>query len=359
MAKGEEKSSARILRASLIIPCTLEAPEGHFTWAQRLHFSLSSTVLTILFSLADQCARFCGWRATGWGFMHPRNLHNDRYDFDALLGAYPDLQNHVRANPTGDLTIDFSDASAVYALNHALLTHHYGVVHWPLPTGALCPGVPGRADYIYHLADLLGISAEDRSNKQRVFDLGTGANCIYPILGSQLYGWKFVGSEIDSQSAKSARAVTELNPCLRSRIRIVRQKNPQALFAGVIKPGDRFAATMCNPPFYESAEAALAESQRKRRNVGRGKDRQGADELNFGGLPTELWCEGGELGFILSMIGESAAYREQVRWFTTLVSKSAHLKPLQALLEQDASTEVRVIPMQQGKKVSRILAWRF
>lgn len=26
------------------------------------------------------------------------------------------------------------------------------------------------------------------------FDIGTGANCIYPLLGASLLGWKFVGS---------------------------------------------------------------------------------------------------------------------------------------------------------------------
>jgi 23S rRNA (adenine1618-N6)-methyltransferase len=290
--------------------------------------------------------------------MHPRNLHNDRYDFDALTAAYPDLQKYVRANPVGDLTIDFSDASAVYALNHALLTHHYGVARWPLPKGALCPGVPGRADYIHYLADLLGHSTQDAA-KLRIFDLGTGANCIYPILGSQLYGWKFVGSEIDAQAFKAARATVEANACLRSRIRVVRQKDPQALFAGAIKRSDRFAATMCNPPFHESAQAAQVGSQRKRLNVSGGKDAKGAAELNFGGLATELWCAGGEFVFIKKMIQESVDYREQVGWFTTLVSKSAHVEPLHALLESSQAAEVRVIPMQQGQKVSRFLAWRF
>jgi len=293
--------------------------------------------------------------------MHPRNLHNDRYDFDALLGAYPELQPYVRANPAGESSIDFSDASAVYALNHALLTHHYGVVYWSLPEGALCPGVPGRADYIHHLADLLG-DAEQGANKPRIFDLGTGANCIYPILGSQLYGWKFVGSEIDSQAFKAARSTVEVNPCLRSRIRIVRQKNPQALFEGVIKRGDHFAAMMCNPPFHDSAEAAQAGSQRKRLNMGggkAGKAGKAVGELNFGGLATELWCEGGEYLFIQRMIRESVDYQEQVGWFTTLVSKSVHVHPLQSEIERTNAAEVRIVPMEQGQKISRFLAWRF
>ena len=291
--------------------------------------------------------------------MHPRNLHSDRYDFDALFEAYPNLREHARANPAGDWTIDFSDASAVYALNHALLTLHYGVAHWPLPEGALCSGVPGRVDYVHHLADLLGPAAQAPGNKLRVFDLGTGANCIYPILGSQLYGWKFVGSEIDAQAFKSARAMLEMNPRLRSRIRVVRQKDGQSLFEGVVKRGDRFAASVCNPPFHDSAQAAQASSEQKRQHVSGGKAGKKTSDLNFGGLATELWCEGGEYVFIRRMIEESVSCREQVGWFTTLVSRSAHVEPLQAELAKSEAAEVRVIPVEQGQKVSRILAWRF
>lgn len=290
--------------------------------------------------------------------MHPRNQHQDRYDFDALTHAYPALQPYVLGNPSGEPTIDFSDAQAVYALNHALLTHHYGITHWALPKGALCPGIPGRADYIHHLADLIG-SSEASTAKSRIFDVGTGANCIYPILGCQLYAWKFVGSEIDPQSLKSARAIVELNASLRNHVRILRQKNPQALFAGLIKPSDRFAATLCNPPFHDSAEAAQASSQRKSRNLNRAKVGKGAAQLNFGGQNTELWCEGGELGFIQQMIRESVDYEAQVGWFTSLVSKSTHIPPLETALKQVSAAEVKVIPMHQGQKSSRILAWRF
>lgn len=30
--------------------------------------------------------------------------------------------------------------------------------------------------------------------KVRGFDIGTGANCIYPLLGASLLGWSVVGS---------------------------------------------------------------------------------------------------------------------------------------------------------------------
>lgn len=287
--------------------------------------------------------------------MHSRNPHQGRYDFEALCQACPDLAAHVKPNPKGDQTIDFSDVAAVLCLNRALLAHYYDVKHWMIPAGYLCPPIPGRADYIHSLADLLSESSQG----VRVLDIGTGANCIYPIIGSQSYGWKFVGSEIDPVAMKSARAIVELNPCLAKQIRIVAQKNPRSIFAGVIKPCDRFDLTMCNPPFHTSAEAAQEGSQRKVRNLSRGRAGQGAAKLNFGGQSSELWCWGGEVAFIEQMIQESVTCREQVSWFTTLVSKSEHLPALQKALQEIGASEVKVIPMSQGQKVSRVLAWRF
>lgn len=287
--------------------------------------------------------------------MHPRNPHIGRYDFEALCQACPDLSAYVQANPTGDQTVDFANPAAVLCLNRALLALHYDVSHWMIPQGYLCPPIPGRADYIHHLADLI----QDESPPVRVLDIGTGANCIYPIIGSQAYGWKFVASEIDPVSAKAARTIVDANPCLQKQVRIVQQKNPKSIFKGVIKPSDRFAATMCNPPFHDSAEAAQAGSQRKVRNLSKGRGSKGAAVLNFGGQHHELWCAGGEVAFIQQMVRESVDYSQQVQWFTSLVSKSESLPAIQKALDATAAVEVKVIPMELNQKISRLIAWRY
>jgi len=58
--------------------------------------------------------------------------------------------------------------------------------------------VPNRSNYIHWIEDLLAsdiIEKNDASgDKVRGFDIGTGANCIYPLLGASLLGWNFVGS---------------------------------------------------------------------------------------------------------------------------------------------------------------------
>lgn len=294
------------------------------------------------------------------GALHPRNPHQGRYDFSVLQAAVPALEAHVRQNPAGQSTIDFSDPAAVLCLNQALLVHFYRVRHWLIPAGYLCPPIPGRADTIHYLADLLGGDGEVPTGKQvRVLDIGTGANCIYPILGSQSYGWKFVGTEIDPVSVKTARLIVESNPCLSPLIKVVQQKESSSIFKGILRKGERFDLTLCNPPFHASPEAAQAGSQRKVKNLSKGRAGKGQAQLNFGGQGAELWCAGGELAFITQMIRESADFAAQVGWFSSLVSKGEHVRPLKKVLTQCGAEQVTVIPMSQGQKVSRLLAWRF
>jgi 23S rRNA (adenine1618-N6)-methyltransferase len=81
--------------------------------------------------------------------------------------------------------------------------------------------------------------------------------------------------------------------------------------------------------------------------------------LNFSGQNSELWCKGGELGFITQMIYESVKYPMQCLWFTTLVSKKENLKNIYKLLSKVGTAEIKTIDMAQGQKISRIVAWTF
>ena len=243
--------------------------------------------------------------------LHPRNRHHQRYDLPALCQAHPDLQGYITLNPLGEQTIDFANPQAVKALNKALLAHFYAVKHWDIPDGFLCPPVPGRADYIHHLADLLAQDSGEVPKQATILDIGTGANLIYPLIGVHEYGWRFTGSEISPEAFASAQAIVNGNPGLTRQIRLRRQKESQAIFHGVIHKNETYDATLCNPPFHDSAESARAGGERKRRNLGLGAD----SALNFGGQQQELWCEGGEVAFILRMIAESKGFGRQVKWF--------------------------------------------
>lgn len=283
--------------------------------------------------------------------MHPRNRFRSGYDFAQLMACSPPLTDFVKPNAHGADSIDYADPLAVKALNAALLKQAYGLQHWDIPPGFLCPPIPGRSDYIHHLADLI---SSRRGPAVRVLDIGTGANVIYPLIGVSEYGWSFVGAEMDAEALRWAEKLVQSNASVAGHIACRLQESPMQCFRGIIRKGERFDLTMCNPPFHASAADAEAGTQRKLRNLGVKK--QG---LNFGGRAGELWCDGGELGFILRMIEESTAYAWNCGWFTTLVSKSEHLSRLEKALRKVKAAEVRIIDMAQGQKRSRILAWRF
>ena len=283
--------------------------------------------------------------------LHPRNRFNTRYDFPQLIACSPALAAFVKPNAYGDDSIDYADPLAVKALNQALLKQAYGLNHWDIPPGYLCPPIPGRSDYIHHLADLI---AQRRGPSVRVLDIGTGANCIYPLIGASEYGWSFVGAEVDPTALRWAKKIVAANPSVAGLIDCRLQKSATQCFHGIIQPGEHFDLTLCNPPFHGSAAAAAEGTQRKLRNLG-GK----TAGLNFGGKANELWCEGGELGFIRRMIEVSAVFAGQCGWFTTLVSKSEHLPRLEQALRRVKAATIKVIDMAQGQKKSRILAWSF
>ena len=291
--------------------------------------------------------------------LHPRNRHSRRHDFERLVAVCPELQGWLRRAPHGGLSVDFADPGAVRALNKALLADAYGVRNWDIPAGYLCPPVPGRADYMHHLADLLAeghAGRIPRGPEVRVLDVGVGASAIYPLIGHRDYGWSFVGSDVDETALASAARILAANPGLAQAITLRRQRNADAVFAGVLRAGERFDLTLCNPPFHTSARAATEAAREKWRKLGRGAS--GATR-NFGGQGTELWCRGGEAGFIRRMVAESAEFAEQAAWVTTLVSSSGSLPDVQRALRQAGARHVRTVPMAQGQKRSRFVAWSF
>lgn len=292
--------------------------------------------------------------------LHARNLHRGNYDFELLCKTLPALSEFVHENQYGNLSIDFSDARAVLALNQALLKQFYHVDFWYLPEGYLCPPIPGRADYIHGLSDLLmDDNGEVVTGKQvKVLDIGTGANCIYPIIGSQSYGWSFVGADIDALALKTAGLIVKSNKNLSGHIKLRLQKQPAAIFKGVINATDKFAFTMCNPPFHASMEKAQAGSRRKVSNLNKGKAVDKA-ALNFAGQENELCCAGGEIAFLKQMATESVEFAKQVQWFSSLVSKSENVSPIKKRLTQLGAKQVKVVKMAQGQKISRFIAWQF
>jgi len=288
--------------------------------------------------------------------LHPRNLHRDPYDFEKLISCVPELKHYVFVNAYQSVTINFSLPKAVKLLNKALLLHFYKVQDWDIPEGNLCPPIPGRADYIHYIADLIGEKNPQNSDIKGL-DIGTGANLVYPLIAHSSYGWKMLGTDINDISLKNAEYILSQNPDLLPFIHLKKQPETQRIFKNIIDKEDRFVFSMCNPPFHDSEESAMKGNFRKTKNLKKSTVKKPL--LNFGGQQSELWCEGGELAFITNMIRESVLYSSQILWFTCLVSKKDNLSKLTSLLKKIKAADFRIIEMSQGQKISRILAWTF
>lgn len=291
--------------------------------------------------------------------LHPRSRHRTSYDFKSLITCCPEIEKFVFVNKYNNETIDFANPNAVKILNKALLKQFYNISNWDIPANYLCPPIPGRADYIHYIADLLSTSNNNvvpKGKSIRILDIGVGANCVYPIIGNHEYDWSFVGSDVDSIAINSANKIVESNPSLKN-IELRKQNTAEHLFKGIIKPDDFFDATICNPPFHSSQAEAQAGTVRKVRNLSGGKTKNPV--MNFGGQNTELWCKGGEKEFISKMIKESVEFSANCFWFSSLVSKSENLKSIYYEIEKANAMEVKTIEMKQGNKISRFVAWTF
>ena len=292
--------------------------------------------------------------------LHSRNRNRERYDFSALTSCIPELNNYVRPNKYGEDSVDFSNPVAVKLLNKALLNHYYGIKSWEFPDENLCPPIPGRADYIHHIADLLGENNHGSipsGDKITCLDIGLGASCIYPIIGVTEYYWKFIGSDIAPKSISSAQNIINSNSSLKDKIECRLQKKPKNVFVGVISKEDIVDVTICNPPFHSSIEDAQKGTRRKIKNLSGEKVK--APKLNFAGISYELVCDGGEYQFIQNMIRESKSISNNCYWFSTLVSKQANLKGIYKTLGKIEASQIKTIPMGTGNKSSRIVAWTF
>jgi 23S rRNA (adenine1618-N6)-methyltransferase len=297
--------------------------------------------------------------------LHPRNRHRARYDFDQLIQASSALAPYVKTNVYGNASIDFSNAQAVKALNQALLKQFYAVNVWDIPKHYLCPPIPGRADYIHYIADLLSrgnAGVVPQGSSVRVLDIGVGANMIYPLIGTREYGWQFVGADVDAKALSNAQKIVDANG-FSNDIELRLQTSPASIFKGVIKQGEEFSLTMCNPPFHRSLEDAQAGTKRKWQGLGKHLVKRGPNDrnslLNFGGQNAELYCDGGEQAFVTAMVNESKLYATQCMWFTTLISKAANLPSVYRALKKMNALEVVTIEMSQGQKKSRVVAWTF
>lgn len=282
--------------------------------------------------------------------MHKNNKHQKGYDFIRLTQTLPELKPFVFKNDYGTTTVDFANPVVVKLLNKALLKTYYKIDYWEFPDEHLCPPIPGRVDYIHHLKDLLNLDIS-----AKVLDIGTGATCIFPLLGFKAYNWQFVASDVDALALKNAQKIIDKNS-LSTTIELRFQPNKSHILKSIIKSTDSFTMSMCNPPFYKNEQDAIDSTIRKLKGL---KKDSKIPVRNFSGTGNELWYEGGEKAFLHNYLYESSLFKTNCFWYTSLVSNKDLVKSMQKSLKKLGAIQVKIINMQQGNKISRVVAWTF
>ncbi|KAL1554425.1 23S rRNA (adenine(1618)-N(6))-methyltransferase [Salvia divinorum] len=316
----------------------------------------------------------------------PPNRYADNLpDFAQLASLYPSFEPYVFYSRDGCPRIDWTDFNSTRELTRVLLLHDLGV-NWWIPDGQLCPTVPNKLNYIHWIEDLLALdivpAIRVEGDITTGFDIGTGANCIYPLLGSSVLGWKFVGSDITDIAIEWANKNVESNPHLSNLIEIrwagvghgvgISENNPilssegsvqlsnpgtenvgflassvletqlnakkyydgPPVLIGSVKDGEKFDFCMCNPPFFETMEEAGLNPK-----------------TSCGGTPAEMVCSGGEHAFIKHIIEDSATLKDIFRWYSSMVGRKLNLNILVSELWKVGATVVKTTEFVQGRMV--------
>ena len=112
-----------------------------------------------------------------------------------------------------------------------------------------------RLNYIHWVEDLLAMArppaAGAAARTIKGIDIGTGASCIYALLGATINKWRFVATEVAAESVAAARANVERNN-LQPSIDVRHVKPGTFLVPNLRDDDGEFDFCMCNPPFFAS-----------------------------------------------------------------------------------------------------------
>ncbi|XP_067864452.1 RNA N6-adenosine-methyltransferase mettl16 [Heptranchias perlo] len=282
--------------------------------------------------------------------MHPRNRYKDKPpDFTYLASKYTEFQQHVHTNLTGKVSLNFKDPEAVRALTCTLLKEDFGLTI-DIPLERLIPTVPLRLNYIHWVEDLIG-GGTDKSKLIRGIDIGTGASCIYPLLGATMNGWFFLATEVDDMCFNYAKKNVEQNH-LSDLIKVVKVPQKTLLMDALKEESEIvYDFCMCNPPFFANQLEAKGVNSRN-------PSRPPPSSVNTGGI-TEIMAEGGELEFVKRIIHDSLQLKKRLRWYSCMLGKKCSLAPLKEELRQQGVPKVTHTEFCQGRTMRWALAWSF
>ncbi|XP_062071731.1 RNA N6-adenosine-methyltransferase METTL16 isoform X2 [Lepus europaeus] len=274
--------------------------------------------------------------------MHARNRYKDKPpDFAYLASKYPDFKQHVQINLNGRVSLNFKDPEAVRALTCTLLREDFGL-SIDIPVERLIPTVPLRLNYIHWVEDLIGHQDSDKSTLRRGIDIGTGASCIYPLLGATLNGWYFLATEVDDMCFNYAKKNVEKNN-LSDLIKVVKVPQKTLLMDALKEESEIiYDFCMCNPPFFANQLEAKGVNSRNPR-------RPPPSSVNTGGV-TEIMAEGGELEFVKRIIHDSLQLKKRLRWYSCMLGKKCSLAPLKEELRIQGSPPSKRRKLEKPRK---------
>jgi 23S rRNA A1618 N6-methylase RlmF len=211
-------------------------------------------------------------------------------------------------------------------------------------------------------------------------DIGTGCSCIYPLLLSRDVftegkRWQFLATDIDPFSIECAQENVNANHLQdviqlalvpktddKGGPRCFNQVNSEEsfkcntpIFTALNKARELYKTSpfrldfcMKNPPFYSCESEASAP---------RAGDQRERTDMAF----HESVYPGGERGFALDMMYDSLVYRDEVTWYSLMVSKKTNLIALQKDLENIGLSRgsIRTVEFDQGKMKRWGIAWTF
>lgn len=291
-----------------------------------------------------------------------KNIEDEEVSHLKMASNHPELLKYLVTNPTtGAQLINLKNEESVRLYNQALLYDWFGI-KIELPPGHLCPTVLSRTRYIRWIAELLKHCGQE---EKIGIDVGTGASCVYPLIGHAAYGWKFISSDVDDESLEWASKNVKLNNWT-DFIAVVKAKEvaPHSpsqsgedktyhILDGLlnsdssrIRSGsvnfEKVHFSMCNPPYFDRPEDKI--------------ERHDTVCIATDG---ELATSGGEVEFVKQMIRESAELKSSVSWYTTLLGKKSSVQPLLRYLKTFNPAEIRHTTFIQGRNSRWAIAWTF
>lgn len=283
--------------------------------------------------------------------METNNPYEVDIDFAVLALQDADFAKILKSN--GQL--DFSNPESVQQLTKSLLKRDFGLTI-ELPPDRLCPPVPNRINYVLWVQNLLDSTSDSYSDRYDPgrevigLDIGTGASCIYPLLGcAQRPKWRFAGTDIDDKSLQFAKKNVVGNH-LQDRIKLLQTQSDSPLLPLDIMGLENIDFSMCNPPFYESTAEMLASAKAKQRPA----------FTACTGSETEMVTEGGEVAFVSKIIDESLILCHRVQWYTSMLGKFSSVATVIEKLRAHNIGNYAATEFIQGNKTRRWgIAWSF